>query len=107
MAVHLGDLAMNCHGCLQGEKAQCEYLVPGQEIWELNGQEYRGCPFKIVTRQSANFIRAFNFYRLGYLPNAGGWTEQSAKLLDAFEVIEKELKAIETERMRKRSLFKT
>ena len=97
---------MDCQSCLKGTKTQCEFEVPGQETWEINGEEYRGCPFKIVTRQSANFIRAFNFYRLGYLPNTGGWIEQSAKLLDAFEVIEKELKAIETEKTRKRSLFK-
>ena len=69
----------------------CEYEVPGQEVWELGGEEYRGCPFKLVTHKSANFIRAFNFMKRGFLPNAGGWIEQSAKLLDAFDVIEKEV----------------
>ena len=98
---------MNCQSCLSGKKTQCEFEVPGQEIWELNGEQYRGCPFKIVTRQSANFLRAFNLFRLGYLPNPGAWLEQSAKMLDAFEVIEKALQAIETEKMRKRNLFKT
>jgi len=106
VAVHLGDLTMSCHSCLSGRKIKCEYEVPGQEIWELNGEHYKGCPFKIVTRQSANFLRAFNFYRQGYLPNQGGWIEQSAKMLDAFEVIEKELQAIEIEKQRKREQFK-
>lgn len=98
---------MNCRNCLSGRKIQCEYDVPGQEVWELNGTEYRGCPFKIVTRQSANFLRAFQFYKEGYLPNAGGWIDQSAKMIDAFEVIEKELQSIETDRQKRIERFKT
>jgi hypothetical protein len=97
---------VNCHSCLKGRKIRCEYEVPGQEIWEINGQQYRGCPFKIVTRQSANFLRAFQFYRNGYLPNTGGWIDQSAKLIDAFEVIEKELHSIEIELEKRRNRFK-
>ncbi|MFH2146290.1 MAG: hypothetical protein ABII75_09750 [Candidatus Omnitrophota bacterium] len=106
MAVHLGDLTMNCRSCLSGRKIQCEYEVPGQEVWELYGERYRGCPFRIVTRQSANFLRAFQFYKEGYFPNAGSWLDQSAKMLDAFEVIDKELQAIELERERRRNQFK-
>ena len=80
--------------------------MPGQEVWELGGERYKGCPFKIVTRKSANFLRAFNFYERGYLPNPGAWLEQPAKMLEAFEVIEKERRAIELEKMKKRNLFK-
>jgi len=97
---------MNCRNCLSGKKTQCEFEIPGQETWELNGEEYQGCPFKIVTRQSADFIRAFNFYGLGVLPNPGGWLDQPAKMLDAFEVIGKEIRKIEAEKTRKRNLFK-
>ena len=106
MAVHLGDLAMNCQSCLSGKKIRCEFEIPGQELWELGGEKYKGCPFRIVTRQSANFIRAFNFYEHGYLPNPGGWIYQSAKMLDAFEVIEKERRAMEIEKERKRNRFR-
>lgn len=106
MAVHLGDLAMNCQSCLSGKKDGCEFEIPGQETWELNGEEYQGCPFKIVTRQSADFIRAFNFYERGYLPNTGAWLDQPAKMLDAFEVIARETRKIEAEKTRKRNLFK-
>lgn len=102
----MGEFTVNCQRCLSGKEIQCEFEVPGQEIWELNGEQYKGCPFRIVTRQSANFIRAFNFYRLGYLPNSGSWLEQSAKMLDAFEVIERELQAIELEKIKKRNKFR-
>lgn len=102
----MGDLTMNCRGCLDGRKIPCEYEVPGQEVWELYGDKYRGCPFKIVTRQSANFIRAFQFYKQGFLPNQGGWVDQSAKMIDAFEIIEKELQAIEVDRQKRRDKFR-
>ena len=80
--------------------------MPGQEVWELYGEQYRGCPFKIVTRQSANFLRAFQFYKQGFFPNNGNWLDQSAKMLDAFEVIEKELQAVDLEREKRRNKFK-
>jgi len=91
---------------LSEEKTHCEFEVPGQEVWELNGERYKGCPFKIVTKKSANFLRAFNFYKQGYLPNSGAWLEQSAKMLDAFEVIERELQTIKDEREKKKRRFR-
>lgn len=105
MAVHIGELTVSCHACFEGRKTECEFNVPGQEVWELHGEEYRGCPLKHVTRASAAFLRAFNFFRLGYLPNAGGWLDQPAKLLDAFDVIEKEVNEMNrTEKQKKRTL---
>ncbi len=101
----MGELTMNCRGCVSGKKSFCEYEVPGQDIWEVNGQQYRGCPYKIVTRQSANFLRAFLFFKNGCFPNQGTWLDQSAKMLDAFEVIDKELAQIEQERERRRKKF--
>ena len=39
------------------------------------------------------------------MPNQGAWIDQSAKMLDAFEVIEKEIQAIEMERNEKLRKF--
>ena len=91
----MGEFSLNCRNCLKGQRTACEFEIPGQDVWEINGEQFRGCPFKIVTRQSASFLRAFYFFRKGYLPNAGTWLEQPAKMLDAFEVIDKELKDME------------
>ncbi len=93
----MGEFTVNCRSCLKGRETLCDFEIAGQEMWELNGEEFRGCPFKIVTRLSANFLRAFVFFRNGYLPNSGTWLDQSAKMIDAFEVIDKELKDMETE----------
>ena len=97
---------MNCRRCIsKKDEAPCEYEIPGQEFWEINGEQYNGCPLKIVTVLSANFLRAFNFYKAGFWPNAGGWLDQPAKLLDAFDAIERELHEVETEKERRRSKF--
>jgi hypothetical protein len=99
---------MNCRSCLTGEKrkVRCEFSIPGQEAWSLNGQDYKGCPFKLLTLETANYLKAYNYYRRGYLANPGGWLEQPAKMLDAFEVIDKEHEKIELEKEKKRDLFK-
>ncbi len=101
MAVHISELTVGCHGCLSGKKTPCEFEIPGQEIWKFQGKQYQGCPFKQVTNLSANFLRAYNFYKSGFLPNAGSWLEQSAKFIEAVEAIENELEEIKEEQLRK------
>ncbi len=97
---------MNCQACFKGHKGFCEYEQPGQEEWELYGATYKGCPFKIITKQSGTYLKAYKYYREGYLPNEGGWLSQPAKFLDALEIIERELKNIEYERVKKRERFR-
>jgi len=92
---------VGCHGCLAGKKTPCEYEVPGQEFWKFEGKQYQGCPFKQVTDLSVNFLRAYNFYKNGFLPNTGSWLEQPAKFIEAVEVIENELAEMRQEQIRK------
>lgn len=94
---------MGCRGCLEGKKITCEFEIPGQESWKFEGKVYQGCPFKQVTHLSANFLRAYNFYKNGFLPNRGTWLEQPAKFIDALEVIENELAEIKQEQIRKQT----
>lgn len=53
--------------------------------------EFQRCPLKLITRQSLELIRAYNLYTQGYLPNAGGWMDQPAKLFEALDIIEVEI----------------
>jgi len=101
LAVRILELTAGCHGCLAGKKTPCEFEVAGQEFWKFEGAQYKGCPFKQVTGLSANFIRAYNFYKSGFLPNGGSWLEQPAKFIEAVEVIENELAQMRQEQMRK------
>lgn len=45
----------------------------------------------MVTAQSREYIRAFGFYKDGFLPNPGGWLNQPAKLMDVFLIIDSEI----------------
>ena len=45
----------------------------------------------MITRQSMQYIKAYNMFDKGYLPNAGGWLNQPIKFLMAINVIEEEL----------------
>jgi len=65
-----------------------------------------GMPFQNRHKTVGEFSKGISVYRQGYLPNGGSWIDQSAKMLDAFEVIEKELQAIEVEREKRRNQFK-
>lgn len=40
-------------------------------------------------------MRAYAFYKGGYLPNPGGWTDQPEKLFEAINVIGIEIMAID------------
>ncbi len=80
--------------------------MPGQEEWEVDGDVYRGCPYKIVTRQSVWYVKAYQFFKAGFFPNGKSWLDQSAKLLDAFDVIEKSLEMLEEEKAKKRERFR-
>jgi len=92
---------VNCRRCLGEKKNSCEFEVPGQESWKFEGKEYKGCPFKQVTQTTANFLRAYNFYKNGFLPNEGSWLEQPAKFIEAMEVIDNELAEIKQEQIKK------
>ncbi len=102
MAVRLGDfLSPNCHQCRDGKKVKCEFEVPGQEIWSFDGVDYKGCPVRQVTRASSLYLTAYQIYQDGHYPNAGGWLNQPAKMLDAFEVIRNELREMEKDKKAK------
>ena len=42
-----------------------------------------------MTAQSFGYIRAYNFYKDGFLPNPGGWMEQPVKLIEALMYIQR------------------
>ena len=44
-----------------------------------------------------DYVRAYIFFQNGYLPNSGGWLDQSVKFIDAVEIIETEISKIREE----------
>jgi hypothetical protein len=53
---------------------------------------------RIITARSIELIRAFVYYKAGYLPNPGGWMDQPVKLVDTFEIIDSEVRKIQQEK---------
>jgi len=99
LAVWLTKLKLDCRACSDPEKIErgCEKDSPIQGAWKLGDWEFERCPLKIVTRESLDYVRAYIFFQNGYLPHAGGWTDQSAKFIDAVEIIENEISKIREE----------
>ena len=57
---------------------------------------------QMVNPRSQAYIRAYGFYKDGFLPNPGGWLNQPAKLLDAFSIIDSEIEKMAREEAEKR-----
>ena len=66
-------------------------------VFNLDGDDYFRCPLKIITKQTGEYVRFYNFFRDGYLPNAGGIMDQPGKFLDAMSIIESAVGEMEKE----------
>lgn len=87
------DFKLDCQKCTDKQKYErgCEKDSPLPGRWQIGEQMFQRCPLKTVNLSSYKMIQAYNFYKNGYLPNSGGWMDQSAKFIEAIDVIEKEV----------------
>ena len=97
MAVQVMDAGLECRGCTNEQKIErgCDKDSPIPGYWKFEDFETSRCPVKIVTKISMKLIETFLYFKQGFLPNAGGWMDQPAKLFEAFEVIEAEARKIQ------------
>jgi len=97
MAVQILDSGLECRRCTDDQKAErgCEENSPIPGYWKFDDFETNRCPVRLVTKSSLMLIEAFLYFKQGFLPNAGGWMDQPAKLFEAFEVIEGESRKIQ------------
>ena len=78
-----------CKGALRVHRGcDADSPIPGK--WNIDGWRFQRCPNKVVSLSSFEYIQAYNMYKNGFLPNQGGWLDQSAKLIDAFTIIDRE-----------------
>ncbi len=93
---------LDCQSCTEilQKSRGCEKkaAIPA---FNLDGEDFYRCPLKIITRQSIEYIRFYNFYREGYLPNTGGIMDQPGKFLDAMQIVEGAVREIEEEARKK------
>ncbi|MDD4873881.1 MAG: hypothetical protein PHE15_02760 [Dehalococcoidales bacterium] len=97
MAVQVMEAGLDCRKCINEEKEErgCEKDSPIPGYWKFDEFETSRCPVKLITKQSIRLLEAFLHFKQGFLPNAGGWMDQPAKLFEAFEIVETELRKIQ------------
>ena len=85
--------SLECRNCPkeQREERGCEFDSPIPGRWEIEGEAYQRCPVRLVSSVSCEYLQAYGIYKNGFLPNGGGWINESAKFIQAMQTIEKQL----------------
>lgn len=95
------DLGLDCQQCDDTLKKERGCEGRGILPFEIDGERHFRCPIKLITPLSWEYIRAFNFFKRGFLPNDKSWLDESQKFLDAMGIIENEATKIEKEKLKK------
>ncbi len=102
LAILLPDMKLDCRVCTEIQKKErgCteKSLLPG--AWVLDGEEFDRCPLRIVPVKTYEYIRTYNLFTKGYLPNTGGWFDQPRKFIEVMEFIESELAKLQREKIK-------
>lgn len=59
--------------------------IPGK--WRVGDVVFQRCPLKMVSNDVLPVLEVYNIFRLGILPNSGGWFDQSAKFTQAAMIL--------------------
>lgn len=76
----------------------CEKDSPIPGKWKIGDIEYRRCPVKMLDARVNIYIKAYNFLQSGILPSEGGWLKQTAKYIEAMEIIGQEISKTRAEK---------
>ena len=64
-------------------------------LWTVGPYKLDRCPIVSITdNRIFNYITAYNRYSKGFLPNEGGWLDQSYKFNTVLDIIEGEMAKI-------------
>ena len=91
---------LNCRECDDVLKRERGCTKKGILPFYINGEAVFRCPLKLVTATSWEYIKAYRFYKDGFLPNGAGWANESEKFLDAMAVISNEVDKAEQEKLK-------
>lgn len=64
---------------------------PLKKRWQIGEQFFRRCPISTIDKNVYLWITAYNLFKNGILPNAGGWLDQSTKFVDVICFIDSEI----------------
>lgn len=95
MAVALPELNLDCDRCQGNPRLKiengCFKDSPIPDRWQIGEHTFQRCPRKLVTRRSIAYIKAYNWMLRNQLPGNKPWDKQSAKFIEAMDVIELEI----------------
>jgi len=81
-------MVMDCRRCDEAKRETCSFV---KFSWDFDGDRLQGCPFDMLNHSTVIMFRIFSYWEKGLFPDEGTWMDQSAKIVDAMEVIEKEI----------------
>ena len=65
-------------------------LIP---VFDLDGQAYYLCPWRVITPETIELIRHYWFFKDGLLPIGGGLWDQTEIFIEGIEVLRAEFNA--------------
>lgn len=86
------ELLKKERGC--NEKGIVPFINDGEFLWR--------CPLKLITDVSWEYIKAYNLYEKGFLPNGNGWLQESNRLLDALSIINRQIQKLWQEKNKRK-----
>ena len=87
-------MSLDCRTCSKAQRIErgCEQDSPIPGKWRIEGEVYNRCPNKLITRQSNEYLDAYDLLQTGLgLPYGDGWIKHSKKFLDAIHIIHAEI----------------
>lgn len=103
MAVWIPQFDLRCEKCSDGQKKfnGCEEDSTISDRWVVRDWSFQRCPIKLITKQTNDFISAYNLMKLGMFPYGNGWLKESNKFVEAIRVIDTETRLLEQDNLRK------
>lgn len=91
MAVEVSATGLNCQNCTEILKGCRGCNSKGTQPFIFDGTELLRCPIKLITPFSQFCIKYYQYFQRGFLPFEGTIMHQPAKLMEAFDIIEREI----------------
>jgi len=103
LAVWIPHFEHDCSKMTDGQKLLYGCEQKTTFVWDVGEYKLNRCPNSSITDgRIFNYITAYNRYSKGFLPNEGGWMDQSYKFNSVLNIIEYEISKIEKLRHKSR-----
>lgn len=102
MAVWIPQWDLRCVKCSDGQKKfnGCEQDTDIPDRWKIREWTWLRCPITQITQTTISLMSAYNFLQKGILPYQVGYKRNSARYVEAMEIIGQEVRRLESENMR-------